>query len=780
MRKTDINKYVGTPGSNMDENHGSSAATTAKSTVKILLKAILTIFIILAISGAIVAASLISFIMSMKDEGANMDLGELKLDYTSFIYVNDKNGNPVEYQRLYSSQNRVWVSYDKIPKSMKDAMVAIEDKRFYDHQGVDWFSTFGAATKLFVKGGGSGGGSTLTQQLIKNITGESQVSLTRKVKEIFSAINLEKKYSKDQILEAYLNVVNYGSGCQGVQAAANLYFNKDISQCDIAECAAIAGITKSPSYYSPLISEKTRENNKIRQQTVIQAMYDQGKISKAEYDTAMAKSEHMVFSTKKSDEAVDATPIQNWYIDAMFDDVVADLQTHYNCSKEEAESKMYHAGLKIYSAMDTSAQTIAENTMKDPSKFTSDSKIQMGYFMMDYSGRVLATVGSRGTKTGNRLFSNAIDAKRQPGSSIKPISSYLVAVETGKLNYSTLMNDEPVENYFPDGSAGPTNWYKKYNGLMTANHALEISSNAVAAQICKIVSPKACYNFLTDKLHFSNLNAKTDSVEVAAMAIGGLNGGVTVKEMTSAYQIFGNGGKYFKPYTYYYVKDHDGNVILDNRKEIGSQVISSSTSTILHKLMRNVIYGPEGTGRNAAISGWNEYGKTGTTDFNKDSWFVGGTPYAVAGIWTGYSTPKTLSNTTVAISVWKDIMKKYLSDKPKLNFNYDTDVVQATFCKDSGKLAGPNCTHTDVGWYKKGTFTEVCDGTHPSSSSTVESGILPSSSSSSNSSSVPADSGSGTTTSLPPTSNSSTDVGSNSSSSFASQPNTASSKPQNP
>ena len=763
MRKTDINKYVGTP--NNDERQGSSGAATAKSSIKILLKAILTIIIILAITGAIVVTSIVSFIMTMRDEGSNMNLGELKLDYTSFIYVNDKSGKPVEYQRLYSSENRVWVSFDKIPKSMKDAMVAIEDKRFYEHQGVDWFSTFGAATKLFTKGGG-GGGSTLTQQLIKNITGENQVSLTRKVKEIFSAINLEKRYSKDQILEAYLNVVNYGSGCQGVQAAANLYFDKDISQCDIAECAAIAGITQSPSFYSPIISDQTRANNKERRQTVIKAMYDQGKITKAEYDTAMAKSAKLVFSTKKSDQAVDATPVQNWYIDAMFDDVVADLLSKNVCSsKEEAQSKMYHGGLKIYCAMDTEAQTIAENVIKDPVKLklTSDSKLQMGFYMMDYSGRVLATVGSKGEKTGNLLWSNAIDTTRQPGSSIKPISAYRTAIDTGKINYSTLLEDKPVENYFPDGSAGPNNWYKGYKGNVTANYALEISSNAVAAQICKMVTPKACYDFLTQKLKFTHLNAKTDSVEVAAMAIGGLNGGVTVKEMTAAYQMFGNGGKYFTPYTYYYVEDHDGNVILDNRKSTGSQVISSSSATILHKMMYNVIYGAEGTASQVKISGWNLFGKTGTTDNNKDSWFIGGSAYAVAGIWTGYSTPSSLSDTVASKYIWKSIMSQYLKSKSKLDFTYDTDVVQATFCKDSGKLAGASCTHTAIGWYKRGTFTEVCDGTHPSSSSALGSSILPPSSASSSQSIASVNPSSGTTTTLPETASSGSSTDSSSS-----------------
>lgn len=721
MRKTDINKYVGTPNPNAAVQQGGSGAKTAKSAVKIFFKTILTFITIFAIAGIIVLVSLFSFIMTMQNEGSNIDLNQLKLNYTSFIYVNDENGKPVEYQKLYSSENRVWVSYDKIPKAMKDAMVAIEDKRFFEHKGVDWFRTFGAVTTLFSSNKDKFGGSTLTQQLIKNVTGKNEVSLTRKVKEIFSALNVEKKYSKEQILEAYLNVVNYGSGCQGVQAAANLYFGKDISQCDIAECASIASITQSPYYYSPIISDETRKHNQERQQTVIQAMYEQGKISKVDYDKAMAESNHMVFAKKKTDSESDSSPVQNWYIDAMFNDVVADLQSIYDCSEDKAEYMMYHSGLKIYSAMDLKAQTIAENELKNGKNLPYDKKIQIGYYMMDYSGRVLATVGARGEKTGNRLFSNAIDAKRQPGSSIKAIGVYQTAIEQDKINYSTLEDDKPIEKYFPDGSAGPNNWYPGYKGKMTVEHALEISSNAVAAQICNTVGPNTIYKFLTDKLHFTHLNSKTDSVQIAAMAIGGMNGGVTVKEMTSGYQIFGNGGKYYKPYTYFYLEDHDGNIIKDNRKNVGSQVISSSTATIMHKLLRNVIYGADGTGSATAISGWDVFGKTGTTDSDKDSWFVGGTPYAVAGIWTGYTNPSRLYNTSAAKYLWRDIMKQYLQDKQRMSFTFDPNVISATYCTDTGKLAGEHCTHTAVGWYKKGELPALCDGVHPSSSSALES-----------------------------------------------------------
>ena len=717
MRKTDINKYVGSRNRRKDGG-------TARSVGRIALKSLLTVLTILFITGMIVAISLVSFVLSLKDESMDYDLHKLQLNYTSFIYVNgpnDDSSNPVQYQSLYSSENRVWVDYDKIPKAMKNAIVAIEDKRFWEHKGVDWRRTFGAVTTLFSKGS-SYGGSTITQQLIKNVTGDKDVSLTRKVKEIFRALNLEQKYSKEEILAAYLNVVPFGSGSNGVQAAANLYFGKDIQDCDIAECAAIAGITQNPTKYSPLVHP---DQNKERQQTVLNAMHDQGQITDAEYKTAMAESEKMKFVGKKAENIVDDMPIWNWYVDTLFEDVKNDLMEHYNCSSDKAVDMIYHDGLKIYAAMDTDMQTIAENTLKSDKVFGSNKKLQAGYLAMDYSGRVLATVGSRGEKKSNRLFSLATDSKRQPGSTIKPLAVYGPAIELGKYNYSSLVNDNPLPNWFSDGSSGPKNWGPgntsgKYWGPIPVAWALERSLNASAAQIGNAITPNVSFNFLKDKLGFTSLLPADNNR--APMAIGGLSEGVTVREMTAGFQMFGNGGKYYPPYTYYHVDDHDGNVILDNRNKTATQAISSSTSSVMHHLLNNVITGAHGTGRGAAISGWEVFGKTGTTNDEKDSWFIGGTPYAVAGIWTGYLTPAHLTNTTFASATWKTIMSAYLKNKEKSKFTYDPNVVSARFCTVTGLLANPATDKdTQIGWYDKNNMPAICDGIHAGAVSSVSS-----------------------------------------------------------
>lgn len=723
MRKTDISKYAGS-------GRGSRSITTPKSVVRVFLKGLLTVFTILAISLVIVLVSLLTFLYGLRGESMNYDLHKLELNYTSFIYVNgkgDDSEHPVKYQSLYSSENRIWVDYDKIPQAMKDAIVSIEDKRFWEHKGVDWKRTFGAAANLFnifSNGNSSYGGSTITQQLIKNVTGENDVSLTRKAKEIFRALNLEKKYSKTEILTAYLNVVNFGSGCNGVQAAANLYFGKNIEDCDIAECAAIAGITQNPSANSPLAHP---DKNKARQQTVLEEMHAQGKITNEEYKKAMEESEHMTFLGNKKEDAQDETPVWNWYVDAMFEDVKEGLMQYYSCSADKAVDMIYHSGLKIYSAMDTELQTISENAFTDGKTFPAKyPKLQGGYVAMDYSGRILATVGARGEKTGNRLLSLAMDTKRQPGSTIKPLSVYGPAIQTGKYNFSSLVNDNPLPNWFSDGSAGPKNWGPgntsgKYWGPVTIEFALERSLNAAAAQTGSAITPNVSFNFLKSKLNFTSLVAADN--DRAPMAIGGLSEGVTVKEMTAAYQMFGNGGKYYKPYTFYYVEDHDGNVIIDNRGQTPVQALSSRVASVMHRLLECVITQVHGTGHLAAISGWEVFGKTGTTNDDRDSWFVGGTPYAVAGIWTGYKTPAHLSSaeTGYAKSVWKTIMTQYLKNKAKKNFTYDPNVISERYYTDSGLLAAPGVkTGTAVGWYDKDHLPEFDTGR--SVNSAVESG----------------------------------------------------------
>ena len=670
----------------------------------IILKLLITFFIMMGIAVVSTGVVVGIYITSLFGDKVDFDLMASKLRLTSFIYVNDENGNPREYQKIYDTENRIWVDFKDIPNIMKNAVIAIEDKRFYEHKGVDFIRTCGAALNL-TSGNDSYGGSTLTQQLIKNLTEDNEVSINRKCREIFRALNFEKEYSKDEILETYLNVVNFGNGTRGVQAAADTYFNKPIQDCTIAECAAIAGITKNPSAYNPFFYPN---NNKKRRNNIIQEMYDQGMISHDEYNSAMEESENLKFSIKSSsdeeEEVTASNSLRNWYVEALLSDLKRDLSQKMGVGDSAAERILYTQGLKIYSAMDENAQMIAEESLKDNAVMPRDKSIELGYVMMDLDGRILASIGSRKPKQGNLWFDRANVARRQPGSTIKPLAVYAPMIDCGMYNYSSIIPDRPVLDNWP------VNWYGKYYGTISLPKAIEISANAPVAQLLAIYTPERSYEFLTKKLGFTSLDIK-DSQSLAPLSAGGTHIGVTVRDMTAAFQIFGNGGKYNKPYTYFYVTDRNGNIILDNRHNKPVQAIKSETATIMNRLLRNVVIGSRGTGRGANIPDWDVIGKTGTTNDDFDSWFIGVTPYTSSGIWIGYNTPRRIYETGSAIRIWRSIMSKYLSSKEKKDFAFDPNVVAANYCPATGKLSSAGCG-AQIGYYDKNNLPEVCNGAH--------------------------------------------------------------------
>ena len=590
LDKRDMNKYTSgnspAPSQRTEGELSQTAGATAKTVGGMVWKAIKTVLCILCISGLLVFLSVASFLLSFRDVEPP-DLSAMSLSYSSFVYVDDEAGNSTEYMTIYRDANREWVSLGDIPTYMKTAQIAIEDHRFSEHKGVDWWNTAGAVVKLF--SGGSGGGSTLTQQLIKNITKENQVSILRKVREIFTALNMEKKYSKQQILEAYLNVVNYGGQNEGVEAAAKAYFGKSIAECSLAQCALIAGITQNPSQYNPLVFPEEAKN---RARTVLDRMWDlsdgdesndelvitsdlEGQIApitEEEYNQALAELDTMTFGGGEVQETESVEEQQdlnswNWYIDAMFNEIVEDLQATYGYSYDIAVDMIYNSGLEIHTAMDPQIQNDLEQMFLTGDCMPEDENIEAGLFVMDpYSGRVIAVVGSRYEREGVLLENRATQTRRQSGSSIKPLSVYSLGLETGAITYGSVLNDSPVPDYFGEGSTqeGPQNVSREYLGHLNVDDAIMVSQNAPAAWLARELTPEACYQWLTEKLHFTSLT-EDDSHSLSAMALGGQTYGVTVEEMTAGFAMFANGGLYYEPYTYTYVKDHQGNVILDNR-----------------------------------------------------------------------------------------------------------------------------------------------------------------------------------------------------------------------
>lgn len=636
-------------------------------------------------------------------------------DQTTIIYANDAENNPVELARLHGAQNRVWVSKDNMSEWMGKAFVSLEDKRFEKHNGVDWVRTIlGVAKSKFKQGG-----STITQQLIKNLTGENGRTVNRKYNEILSALNLEKYYDKDVILEAYLNTVYLSHGCYGVKTAAETYFGKDVSELNLAECASLAAITQSPGEYDPLWNP---DNNKKRQEYCLRSMLEQKVITQEQYDEAVAyeliftNSEKYVEKEDNSDKdtAVD-NEIQSYYVDYVISSVIKDLKaagySHY-----EATKMIYSGGLRIYSAVDTKVQDILEDVYVHRTNFPSErvssveDQAQSAMTIMDYSGRVVAIVGGAGEKTENRSNNRAVSAARQPGSSIKPLSVYAPGIEENYITWSS-----KIKNYGITwkGKIWPTNYGGdpgSPNSFLTVQYALAISYNTVPAQLLMMMGFKTSYSYLTEKFHISTLNPDIDSQAPSAMVTGGTNGGITTLEMAAAYATFGNGGKYYKPYCYYKVTDSTGeNVILQNNPE-GEQIISPESAYVMNELMRTVVTSSYGTGRNYGVKGFTTYMKTGTTTDNFDKWCCAGTPYYVAAVWFGYDYNKEIrASGNPAGLIYKTVMDRVHKGLAVKSFEQYTDqVVQKAYCTSSGLLAGSGCASKAMGWYKLSNLPGVC------------------------------------------------------------------------
>lgn len=708
MRETDISKF-----SQRDENNFQYENPT-KRILKAIGRVLFTVAMVFVAAGLVIATSLAIYIGGIAAEPTGIDLKAKGLNQTSFIYVKNEKGQFKKYQSLYSTENRVWVSYNEIPKYMGDAIIAIEDKRFLEHSGVDFTRTAGAILNL-ASGTSSYGGSTITQQLIKNITDDKEVSLNRKIREIVKALKLETEYTKDQILEAYMNVVNFGNNCQGVQSAANLYFGKNIDKCSIAQCAAIAGITQNPSKYNPLVFP---ENNKERREVVIEQMLQQGKITEEEYNEAMDESAKMKFvGFKKNNSKNISKKVQNWYLDELTYDLRKDLATYYNISENAAAEKIYTEGLKIYAAMDLDAQNYLEKAATSIYA-PYDTGLQCAASMIGMDGRVIATVGSSQKKTANLLLDRATQSVLQPGSTIKPVVVYPYAIETKKLYYSSIVKDEPLPKYkvneYGQLVPGPNNWYRGYKGNMLLTDAIEWSANATAAQVMNMIYPENAYEQVVTLQGFTHLKDE-DKVNAGGLSIGGLKGGVTVREMAATFTYMGNQGLYYKPYTYYYVTDADDNIIIDNRDTIPIQSYSPETAYIMNRLLHyNITYSAHTNAAYARIPNWDIVGKTGTTDKDKDSWFCGVSPYCSLAIWTGFDKPRTItpSGQRTATTMFQDVMSHYLQNKKPKEYVMPPKIITANYNPSNGMAYNIGNAIEDryIGYYTEDNMPKAGSG----------------------------------------------------------------------
>ncbi len=678
------------------------------------MRSIATVLLICIITGCIVGATAMVYVLAFLDKSiSDINLNQLKLNYTTTIYAYNSDSELVEYQSLHGNENRIWVDYSEINQYTKDAAVAVEDERFWKHHGVDWKSTLYAAANMFFQIDGTGrGGSTITQQLIKNVTQEDEVSVDRKLREIFKALELEKVYTKDQILESYLNVIALGNGCNGIQTAAQTYFNKDAKDLTLAESAAIVGITKYPSLYNPFYNP---DKNQERQRYVLKKMLENGFITKEEYDTAVAEDYLSNLNMEGKNKFATAT-YWSWYTEQIYTDVVRDLQERNGLTEAEARFQIYNGGLKIYANVDIELQKQAESIFKNKTgkntkywtKFPRSIQPQCAIAILNYEGEIKAIVGGRGEKNANLLQNHASQSRRQPGSSIKPLSAYGPAVEYGAIEYSTPVTDNPMT--ITDNGKTKT-WPKNsggiYRGNITVVKGLEVSANCVAARIVKYITPKKSYNFMTERLSIK-LNQK--DINLAPMATGALTDGVTVLEMAAGYVPFGSKGVYYSPASYSLVTDQQGNTILENTSARGTRAMSEEAATIMNRMLRAPVTGSNGTAKNARIGSFATFGKTGTTSDNKDRYFCGGTPYYVGACWFGYADNKKLEYTAknYAMWAWKYVMQAAHKGLDKKDFSLSKNVVAKQYCTITGGLASENCPSTATGYYNRNTSMPIC------------------------------------------------------------------------
>lgn len=766
----------------------------AKS-VGIIGTTIAAMFLVIVIAMCIVITGLVLYVTQFAETDFDVSLEDAELDSSTFLYAYDAQGNEVQLKQLSSDENRVLIDIDTLPAHVINAFISAEDARFLEHDGVDWKRTV-AVTVRFVISGGSEGGSTITQQLVRDITGDKEESISRKLREVFRALELEKKYTKKEILESYLNRIAFGGTSYGIASASIRYFDKDPSQLTVAEAAILAGIVRSPSKFNPYASaEKARQY----QERALKNMYSYGYISTKEYQDALNEkvrfrlpikgdafgyideryNEYYGIQDENStvqdlyyenvsweelgvtdEEAYvpytwngDYEVTQNWYMDAAIDQIITDLAELKGITRDAARTLFYKGGFKAYLNMDIEMQNQLEEMFKNPylclysyddtpvvdlTETASVNEVderkrnllQGSFIITNYNGAVLALVGGLGEKEGDGCFNRATQDPQIIGSTIKPLAVYSPAVENNIITYSTFLKNEsgkipaaalgpgpygPEDGYNPEDDTvrWPHNYAEETSfgdgSYYPAWYAVQKSLNTIAVNVLSRIGLQTAYTQLSERLHFT-LDPVND-MAYSPLALGSITEGVTLTQLASAYAIMGNGGLYYEPYLYSKVVDNDGRIVL-SQNVVGERIISSDTSYIVNRMMRQVVLDPYGSGRHADLGEIEVVGKTGTANDESTLSFVGLTPKYVACYRVSRDNHKALDKTWRTIpEVWGTVMKEITAGEPAQTFTPDPDVIPLSYCEATGLIAGSNCPNTKMGYYRKTNIPQICGGT---------------------------------------------------------------------
>lgn len=681
------------------------------------LKVMVVLFILVCIAGA---GAIIALFNNDDWAMTREDLTSKSVD--TIIY--DKDGT--EIANVSGEEKRRTVTLDEVPQMLQDAYISIEDERFYTHHGVDIKRTLGAtATYIIRRGSSSYGGSTITQQLVKNLMNDDDDSgiagIQRKIREMSRAYKLEQWFSKQQILELYLNTIFVGSDVYGVQLGARYYFDKSVQDLDLAECAFLAGINHAPNSYNPFGEKDNSERIKNRTKTVLAKMLELGKITQEEYDSAKQEVED---GLKFSQGNTSSGTSMSYLARAAYNQVIKEFAAEKDVSTKIATQMIAGGGYKIYTTQDSTIQGYAEEVYRSGDHIfygvatKNGEKVNSGHtqsaiVIIDHkTGYVVGCMGGLGDDVDSNGQNRATQSPRQPGSSIKPLAAVAPALESGIITAATVYDESRTSfgNYSPNPHSG-------YD-LVTVRKAIEFSANTVNVKIMDEVGPANSIAFMR-KMGISTLITAKENAEHndenLSLVLGGATEGITPLEMAGAYATIANDGVYITPTFYTKVEDSSGSVVLEPKQE-KNRVMSEANSYILKSILTGPVTGSNGTATSAKISGQATAGKTGTTNDNYDRWFCGFTNYYTAAAWYGFDIPENLyyagaNYPNRAASLWTSVMKKIHSGlESNTSFEKPSNIVTAKICKTSGKVATDDCTDTYTEYFVKGTVPDYCDG----------------------------------------------------------------------
>ena len=710
--------------------------------IKIALGALSTVLLIVIVCGFVFAGILGEYLESDILPNAAVVLDDYDMDSPSYVYSVNSSGEIELLQELYASTDWKKATYDEIPEALIHAAVAIEDKRFYEHQGVDWVTTIKAFANMFF-GDETVGGSSITQQLIKNKTGKDSVTVQRKVQEFFSATLVEKNNDKKVIIEEYLNSIYMGQGCRGVKSAAAAYFGKELQMLTVAECASLISITNNPSLFDPYSDDvftyegqerNGKERNRYRQMLVLGEMLSQGYITQEEYDEAVAQElvlksgvdekdlwtvcpntecgfqgvrstfgEGTTLSCPQCGTAPEITTdasqeVYSYFVDAVLKNVAQDLAlqdgiTEWNDSIwEDYLDKINRSGYHIYTTIDPDVQAQVDKIYKDLDEIPntrSAQQLQSAIVVIDNStGDIVAMSGGVGDEKVHFGFNRATQAELQSGSSIKPLTIYAPGFEQGTISPATVIKDLPM-NY--DDGAWPRNDDRSYSYSRTIFRGVIRSVNAVAANTLEKIGTNYGFEFARDSFGLSTLVEQ--DLQFSSLALGAQHYGVTVQDMACAFATFPNGGVYREGRTYTKVYDSKGNVVLDNTQD-SREILSKKAVNYMNYCLTNAA--ESGTGAGADFYDVDVAGKTGSTSSFRDRWFCGFTGYYTAAVWCGYDTPETISTTggsyNPASRLWRKVMEPIHEGFDNIRLYDTSEMTTVSVCLDSGKQATDACS----------------------------------------------------------------------------------------